>query len=363
MSRETSEWRNRYFLIGQTDQRGHAWHYRKSDQGDEPNHYPGFIPVDDVARRLFPAEVLLVPTAVARPAQSGEHADYTDANGQRFVWVLMARKGVIPGDQVIEAGEDGYDPLGLHGLDYVSHQYRDWLLDNVANLLDDDLGITSAGLVRGGRVAWVEVSVPDAVQTAEGFPFRRSILCFTSHNGDYRTTYKKSATAVVCDNTFGYAADWEHEAGIYRIGHTRASTDEARVADARTALGIIFASGDELSRRIAADAAHKVSEAEFAKVLDKLAPPPEPDATLRSTTYAENRRAKLIKLWTDDERATPWKGTRLGVLQTFSTYGHHEQWGATNLDRRSQRNSLRMLTGHYAKSEALVRSVLADVQR
>jgi len=27
-------------LIGFTEQRGHAWHYRAGAQGEEPNHYP-----------------------------------------------------------------------------------------------------------------------------------------------------------------------------------------------------------------------------------------------------------------------------------------------------------------------------------
>jgi len=53
MSAETSTWLNTRTLIGFTDQRGHAWHYRSSDQGDEPNHYPGAIPIGDVRRRLF----------------------------------------------------------------------------------------------------------------------------------------------------------------------------------------------------------------------------------------------------------------------------------------------------------------------
>ena len=53
MSAETSTWLNTQTLIGFTDQRGHAWHYRADDQGDEPNHYPGAVPIADVGRRLF----------------------------------------------------------------------------------------------------------------------------------------------------------------------------------------------------------------------------------------------------------------------------------------------------------------------
>lgn len=44
MSKETSTWLNTNVLIGFTDKRGHAWHYRAEDQTPEPNHYPGPIP-------------------------------------------------------------------------------------------------------------------------------------------------------------------------------------------------------------------------------------------------------------------------------------------------------------------------------
>src|SRR5438034_6679062 len=67
MSRETSEWLNQNTLIGFTDQRGHAWHYRASDQGDQPNHYPGALPVEDVKRRLFAWDAVECPLSVTLP--------------------------------------------------------------------------------------------------------------------------------------------------------------------------------------------------------------------------------------------------------------------------------------------------------
>jgi hypothetical protein len=53
MSKETIQWLNTQTLIGMTEKRGNAWHYRAEEQGDEPNHYPLAIPVEDVKRRLF----------------------------------------------------------------------------------------------------------------------------------------------------------------------------------------------------------------------------------------------------------------------------------------------------------------------
>lgn len=53
MSKETLEYLNANTLVGFTAKRGQAWHYREEMQGDEPNHYTGAIPVEDVRRRLF----------------------------------------------------------------------------------------------------------------------------------------------------------------------------------------------------------------------------------------------------------------------------------------------------------------------
>ena len=49
----------------------------------------------------------------------------------------------------------------------------------MANILDDDLSISSAGLLRGGAVAWVEVSVPESITTPEGVVFRPNLLATT----------------------------------------------------------------------------------------------------------------------------------------------------------------------------------------
>src|SRR3954453_23298422 len=68
MSRETLQHLNTNVLIGQTNHRGTAWHYRAEEQGAESNHYPGPIPVADVQRRLFHWQAVSRPLAVEMPA-------------------------------------------------------------------------------------------------------------------------------------------------------------------------------------------------------------------------------------------------------------------------------------------------------
>src|SRR5438128_1807604 len=106
MSAETSVWLNHNTLIGFTDKRGHAWHYRASDQGSEPNHYPNAIPIEDVQRRLFSW------TAQPRPL-------YVETPDCGLV--------MVEGKQAITCSDTGH-VLGIFSDGYTVHQYQEWLL-------------------------------------------------------------------------------------------------------------------------------------------------------------------------------------------------------------------------------------------
>src|SRR5512134_741318 len=134
MSRESMWWLNNMVLVGYTDSRnstwrkdGMAWHYRTEYQGAESNHYPGAIPVDDVIRRLFNFEFVEAPV-------------YYLIDGE-YVPSSEGRKGMLTSD----TRED----LGSFKAGYQGHSYREWLLEAVADLLDNgDIGIGSAMLLR-----------------------------------------------------------------------------------------------------------------------------------------------------------------------------------------------------------------------
>src|SRR5690625_263352 len=124
MSRETSQWLNQNVLIGYTEKRGTAWHYRASNQGDEPNHYTGAIPTEDVRRRLFnwkPVEGEITATA-------------------------MTSDGVLtttaPDRKAIMRSDTG-DLLGIFKQSYRPHEYDQWLIRNVESILDADIAIGS----------------------------------------------------------------------------------------------------------------------------------------------------------------------------------------------------------------------------
>ncbi|MBV9920977.1 MAG: DUF932 domain-containing protein, partial [Pseudonocardia sp.] len=260
MSRESLQQLNTQVLIGNTDQRGHAWHYRAEAQGDEPNHYSGPIPVADVRRRLFDWHAQSRRIAQEAPAEL-EHATHIGEDGHPKQWL------VIPDRQAI-ARSDNDHPMGIFAPGYVMHQYEQWLLSTVATILDDELVISSAGLLRGGAIAWVEVSVSDSITTPEGVVFRPNLLATTSFDGSIATTFKRTVTDVVCDNTRDLALS---EAGQqYKVKHSRHSS--LRLTDARHALAMVYELAEQFATEIARLVHIPVSGGQWAEFLDVHVP-------------------------------------------------------------------------------------------
>lgn len=336
MSKETLEHLNTNTLIGNTDHRGHAWHYRAEHQGQDTNHYPGPIPVADVERRLFNWRAEARPLAVEIPTTI-DTMTHLGPDGLPHQWSVLADRQAI-------TRSDTHDVLGIFTTAYVMHQYREWLLTTVANILDDDLSISSAGLLRDGAVAWVEVSVPESITTPEGVTFRPNLLATTSFDGSIATTFKRTITDTVCDNTRDLALA---ESGQqYKVKHSRHS--QARLGEARQALAMIHTLADDFAREVAQLCRTPVSPAQWATFLDSQVPgiarngKPLQGAAL---TIARNKRAALERLYAHDDRVSPWAGTAQGVLKAVNTYEHHE--GVVRGASRAERNMLRTVTGDF----------------
>jgi phage/plasmid-like protein (TIGR03299 family) len=329
MSQETAEWLNQNVLIGFTDRRGHAWHYRASKQGAEPNHYREAIPVPDVQRRLFnweavPAEVL---------TRSPQH-------GLR----LTRRKGIIASD----TGDD----LGVFGRDYEIHQYQDWLVDKVVSVLDNGLSVGSAGLLKGRAQAWVSVELPENIRTREGVEYRPNLLACTSHDGSLKTTYKRTVINVVCDNTMGIALAGGGR--VIKIKHSPNSRLD--VLSAREALDVVTILGDDFAAQVRALCETEVPEKTWNEFVRAHVPDGESD---RSKINASAHRAELHRLWTSDSRVEPWKGTAWGVVQAVNTYGHH--YASVRGASRAQRAIEHTVTSHAEKTDNATLATLDKV--
>jgi phage/plasmid-like protein (TIGR03299 family) len=221
MSRETLATLNNSTLIGFTEKRGRAWHYRADEQGEEPNHYPGAIPVADVRRRLFNWTAEHSPKKYDVTA-TAENATGIDEHGRPV-------RTITSTDKVVWRSDRPEVDLGTFGPDYTPRQYQDVLLDGLAHIITpdglavtaDSLAIGTAGVLRNGGRAWVQVETPDTVTTPEGVNFRPFLMAASSHDGSLSVTYSAGSTLVVCDNTMAIALDEAHHSGhIFKIKHT-----------------------------------------------------------------------------------------------------------------------------------------------
>ncbi|WP_329405446.1 DUF932 domain-containing protein [Nocardia vinacea] len=356
MSRETLEWLNTYTLVGMTDERGSAWHYRRSDQGEQSNHYPGFIPVGDVQARLFNWTAKVAPLRYDIPASIEDMTGLAE-DGTFIQTVTDSSR------YVTYHGETGA-AFGVFKTETV-HQYGEWLLTNLAQLVTptglavstDTLGIASAGLLRNGAQAWVQIEKPDTVRTPEGLDFRTSLLACSSHDGSLATTFARVQTIVVCDNTMAFALDEARDSGL-RWKIKRSTKSLTRLGDAQEALGLIVESEDTFAQDVAALCQTSVSAKQFDAFVAGWNP--LPDAKGHARTRAENRRDALINLWNNDNRVTPWQGTAFGVLQAVNTYNHHISAVRGDVTR-PERNMARAINGEARENDTKTLTLLTRI--
>lgn len=307
MSRERRNWKRNNIVVGFTKSRGDAWWASRGidrvTTDGKPNHFEGPVPIEVVEEQIFNWEPEERSLYIPNPAAGkGE---------PKFVEVPNRKAIVRPDTNAV---------MGVFMGGYAIHPRRPWLLDNVANLLDDDLAIGSAGNLQGGAVSWVSVEMPQNIVTPEGEEFRPNLFAVTSCNGSFATTYKRCFTRIVCDNTLDLA--YGENGAHVKVRHSKYSG--LKIASTREALDILYDSSDELTAMIADLSQVKVNSRKFTKFLDILTPVPEEDkASKRAVTVAENRRAILTDLWTSDPRVEPWKGTGYGLVQMVNTFDQH----------------------------------------
>jgi len=345
MSKETMEWLNSNILVGFTAERGNAWHYRADLQGSEPNHYEGAIPTDDILRRLFAWSAVSAPVFVRVPATL-EDATSTDDEGNPIKFIRVERQAILRSDT--------NELMEIFGNDYRSHQYGEWLVQNLANIVDGNINFGSAGLLKNGAVAFVSLEMPESVEVLEGFSVRPHLLATTSHNGMLATTYKSVSTFVVCDNT--HAMAMSENTSQFKTRHSKYSG--MKIQSARDALGIVHKMTEDIVAEVTKLSEVKVTDAEWQKVLEALAPIPslaKDESNKAAVTRAENKRAELVGLYNYDVRVAPWKGSALGVLQAFNTYNHHIVGNDKN---RAERNQMNALMGKTEQSDRKVLQLL-----
>jgi phage/plasmid-like protein (TIGR03299 family) len=348
MSAETATWLNTMTLIGFTAPehgRGDAWHRRDDLMVDGGNHFPHEIPAERVGELL------------ARPnLKEGTYSsDYLDDEGRMVTMVDPSRKSIVRPIGAFGPKDKGA-VLGSFRKGYKIHRYQEWLVSNVSGILDEtDLRIGSAGLLRGGAVAWVQVEMPDSIVTPEGVTFRPHLTAATSCDGSLATGYQTGSQLVVCDNTLS-AARREEGSAIVKVRHSSESLN--RIGEVRDALQIVYTIADDFAAEVAALCATTVTGPQWDAFVGEWAKPAG-DSKL-AVTMGLNKAEALRGLYAHDERVAPWAGTAFGVLQAVNTWQHHVQTVFKGTSR-SGRNMERVVTGKIDAMDAATIGMLDKI--
>jgi hypothetical protein len=78
------------------------------------------------------------------------------------------------------------------------------------------------------------------------YGFRPNLLATTSFDGSIATTFKRTITATVCDNTRDLAL--AEKGQEYKVRHTRYSA--AKITQAREALAVIHTLGEDFAKEL-----------------------------------------------------------------------------------------------------------------
>lgn len=347
MSAETSLWLNNETLIGQAAKRGKAWHYRKEDQGSESNHYDGFIPTADVERRLFSWE----PVEAALRAK----AEIITPDGVQVIDIVDNTRKVI-------IRPDTETVFGVFRDSYQVHPFRETLLETTQQVVGDGVGIGSAGLLRGGAVAWVQFEFEDT-QNVAGIDYRPFVTAYTSLDGSLASGWISGDQLIVCDNTLTLGISGAKF--LVRKRHTKYSLNADTWQELRESLQLAIADqADTFKTNAEVLTNTRISEGEWAKFLTvHFGEVPGDEG--RGRTQIINRNDRLTAMWRNDSRVNPWHGTAFGVVQAVNTWTHHEV--KPRAGSRGDTNMWRAVSGKGAELDSgslkSINIVLKDSKR
>lgn len=340
MSAETIEWLGANSLIGFTDKRGFAWHYREGHH----NHFPEAIPRKKVIK------LLSYPLAETSRVDSVVHV-LTDDGVEERVFPTTNWKGIVR----LDTGETFryFKPT------YQIHQPVEWCVRTLDRLMYGQLQLSSAIVLKGGAVTAVQAEFADtrvAGSTgAEPVKHRPYVTAATSHNGDMSTTFLRGTRIWVCDNTLAGALA-ESSALRHKVKHSSQSL--SRISEVREDLDVAVEEvGDAVDLAIRELTSQHVSNSTFNAVVDAYTGESKAKEG-RGKTIAGQKTKILKDLWKKDERVAPWKNSAWGVLAAFNTADHHIF--GTDATRVS-RNESRALSGERDKFDENILRLLASV--
>lgn len=336
MSKYSAEYMRENFRVGFRDQLGPAWWDSVDATTGEYVTFPGAIPMD-VAHGMLgwePEKVALMremPDGTAMPLRKGW--------GDTPVALVNPNTGNL---------------VGIMDENYPATSYAERLLDGLSAILDDpDLNIGSVLLLDGGSKASVQITLGNLTEVSND-TFKLWLAAYTSLDGKLKTTFKKGATRIQCDNTFDM---FTREAGA-KYAYKNTANSGLNITSAREALDIFTDMSAQLSATVDRMTSSEFVDAQWSKLLEEMHPTEGKEKS--ALTRAEKRQMALSDIYYNDSRVSDFTGTQWGAFQAFSTFNLHESTVREN-DNEFQRNARKLLTGQTFDHDLAVMTAIDKV--
>lgn len=203
-------------------------------------------------------------------------------------------------------------------------------------LVDEGMTWETGGSLYGGRQVFLAMEVPDHMHVAnDPSDYRLFLVVSNGHDGKHLFRADITVERVICRNTLRIA----HSRAVSSFALRHNTTLEARVAEAREALGLTFRYAEEFSTTASLLAETSLVDRQVDAILASVFPL----TPLQSETIQDHpeQAEKVLALATwpkvravYDESPTVERGSAYGVLNAVSEYvDHFAKW--TSEDRKA----------------------------
>lgn len=223
--------------------------------------------------------------------------------------VMTVRTNIVTGDT---------EYLGVVGTEYATVQNEE--AAEVLNRLVDESGahFETAGSLRGGRMVFLTMKLPTAMQIAGVDDMDLYLCATTSHDGTSALRIDATPIRVVCANT--QRAAIAHSRGSYTFRHT--SNVQAQIAQAREAMGLMWRYLEGFQTEAERMLGETLTMGQFEKIIAQVWPVAD-DASEQTKNNAKKRSATLRYLIRDADTQKAIKGTRWAGFQAITEYIDH----------------------------------------
>lgn len=326
-----------HLVVGLNRELGDPWHGNGA--------FDDAVPLDAAVR-------VLTVNAAKRPLFT-QQVDGVDDQGNLVITTEPVLSGGKPLYGVFDEDTGHCFQAGV-GDGYTIHDYTD-LIEWLAALVDAGAGEVEIGCAMAlghKEQAMVQIRPHEGVVIG-GDKILPWLAAHSSLDSSWATGIKACRTRLVCDNT-GRMIMGEGNP-TYKIKHTKNS--KLRIAEAREVIGIMFESIDDMAAEIDRLQNTTLTDPQFGMVVDRTVPITDDKGNPldgRAKTIAESKRETLARLWVQDPRVAPFRGTVWGAVQAHNTAVTHEFTvrGASAGISRTDRQAINTVNGRIDTVDA-----------